>query len=98
MRKMNKVDRELVKERAFWTCMGIWEGTGIIALVYIVVCAGWDFTRNHTGWGKDDSDAPNEFSNMDVRTDALTGCQYLAASSLTPRMGADGRQICGLRK
>ena len=37
-------------------------------------------------------------SGMNVHTDALTGCQYLETrSAITPRMGADGRQICGVR-
>jgi hypothetical protein len=43
---------------------------------------------------RDDSDGPNEYSHMDVYTDHLTGCQYLSHWSLTPRMGADGKQIC----
>jgi len=43
---------------------------------------------------KDDSDGPHENSHMDVYTDYLTGCQYLYRYSLTPRMGADGKQIC----
>ena len=43
---------------------------------------------------KDDSDGPHENSHMDVFTDYLTGCQYLYRYSLTPRMGADGKQIC----
>jgi hypothetical protein len=43
---------------------------------------------------KDDSDGPHENSHMDVFTDHLTGCQYLYRNSLTPRMGADGKQIC----
>ena len=30
--------------------------------------------------------------------DAKTGCEYLSnGRSLTPRMGADGKQICGAR-
>jgi len=43
---------------------------------------------------KDDSDGPHENSHMEVYTDHLTGCQYLYRYSLTPRMGADGKQIC----
>lgn len=34
-------------------------------------------------------------SDMTVRTDPLTGCQYLTSGhGITPRMGADGKQIC----
>ena len=43
---------------------------------------------------RDDSDGPTEPSHMDVFTDHLTGCQYLYRGSLTPRLGADGKQIC----
>ena len=43
---------------------------------------------------RDDSDGPHENSHMEVFTDYLTGCQYLYHYSLTPRMGADGKQIC----
>jgi len=43
---------------------------------------------------KDDSDGLHENSHMEVYTDHLTGCQYLYRWSLTPRMGADGKQIC----
>ena len=46
---------------------------------------------------RDDSDPPNGASGMGVHTDALTGCQYLSRyrGGITPRMGADGKQICG---
>ena len=43
---------------------------------------------------KDDSDGPHENSHLEVYTDHLTGCQYLFRYSLTPRMSADGKQIC----
>lgn len=33
-------------------------------------------------------------SGMSVKTDALTGCQYLEGRSLTPRINDDGKQIC----
>lgn len=49
------------------------------------------------GCGRDDSDAPNgPRSDMYPLTDHLTGCQYLGhdSRSITPRMGADGKQIC----
>lgn len=43
----------------------------------------------------DDTDAPPVRSDMRPMIDALTGCQYLkAGSALTPRLGADGRQLC----
>lgn len=51
---------------------------------------------------RDDSDPPNGRSGMVIFKDHLTGCEYLArpamaplmAQVLTPRMGADGRQVC----
>lgn len=34
---------------------------------------------------------------VDVMVDGLTGCQYLRTgrTGITPRMGRDGKQICG---
>lgn len=43
---------------------------------------------------QDDSDGPNHNSHMEVFTDYLTGCQYLYRYSLTPRMDANGKQVC----
>lgn len=47
----------------------------------------------------DDTDnfEKKERSGMRLYTDHKTGCQYLRAglfSGLTPRLGADGKQIC----
>lgn len=45
----------------------------------------------------DDSDTPPKRSGVIPFTDALTGCQYLKTpwpSSITPRLGQDGKQIC----
>ena len=47
--------------------------------------------------GKDDTDPPGWTgfyrSGMRVLTDAQTGCQYLQAGGLTPRLDADGRHM-----
>lgn len=51
---------------------------------------------------RSDSDPPGGFSGLSVFKDHLTGCEYLARPAfvplmsqvLTPRMGADGRQLC----
>jgi hypothetical protein len=46
----------------------------------------------------DDSDPPGGRSDLSIRIDALTGCQYLSAGwrgGLTPRLDRDGHQICG---
>lgn len=37
-------------------------------------------------------------SGFVIRTDALTGCQYLDGEhGVIPRTGTDGRQICGVK-
>lgn len=45
----------------------------------------------------DDTDLPTKRSGMNLYTDHGTGCQYLATplGSLTPRLDADGKPICG---
>jgi len=48
---------------------------------------------------RDDTDPPNSRSGMGLRTDALTGCQYLTygtvyGAAITPRMDRDGKQVC----
>ena len=46
--------------------------------------------------GKDDSDSAEKRSDMSVRTDYKTGCQYLESSKgeLTPRLQKDGTHLC----
>jgi len=48
------------------------------------------------GLTKDNSDGPKERSNMIIRVDHLTGCEYFESSkgSLTPRLYPDGSQVC----
>lgn len=50
-----------------------------------------------TGCGP--SETRESSTDLYVHTDKLTGCQYLSARGsnrvLTPRMGADGKQVCG---
>lgn len=37
-------------------------------------------------------------SGLQLFTDARTGCQYVARDgALTPRMGADGKQVCNAK-
>jgi len=62
----------------------------VIAVVVVAALTGCSV--------KDSTDPPDGVSGLIPYTDALTGCQYLARSyggALTPRMGADGKQICG---
>lgn len=48
------------------------------------------------GVGKDSTDPANGRSGLELRTDAMTGCQYLESSdgALTPRLGRNGKQVC----
>lgn len=68
---------------------------GVVALTLtaVLVVSG---IRNMLGRGLDDSDKGAwERSGLTVRTDALTGRQYLETSAghLVPRLGANGMQI-----
>jgi len=46
--------------------------------------------------GKDDTDPPHDRSGLLLRTDALTGCQYVAVpfSGMSPRLDKNGKQVC----
>lgn len=59
-------------------------GAVIIAVAIALYVIGGDSTDGATR------------SNMKLHTDAMTGCQYLsvAGGGITPRLGADGKQIC----
>jgi len=70
-----------------------WAPSALAAvLVTIVIVAAMSMGRPP----RDNSDPIGGRSNMEVLTDALTGCQYLAAQrgGITPRMGADNKQVC----
>lgn len=45
----------------------------------------------------DDTDFKDRRSNLEVRTDARTGCQYLVTQrgGITPRLDQNGKHICG---
>lgn len=47
----------------------------------------------------DSTDAPGERSGLRLLTDNKTGCQYLQGglSGITPRMDANGKQVCEAR-
>lgn len=62
--------------------------TAVMFILLALLCAGCS---------RDDSDAKNGArSGMTPLTDYRTGCQYMGYgfSGITPRMGADGKQIC----
>ena len=65
---------------------------GLFALFYALASLASNYLA-----ARDDSDPPGGRSGMLIFTDHLTGCQYLSRpfySSLTPRLGADGKQVC----
>jgi hypothetical protein len=72
------------KEFVGWICG--WAVIGIVSAFLI---------GEFTDIGRDDSDTATSRSNMAVRTDALTGCQYLESSKglLSPRLRGDGEQV-----
>ena len=67
-----------------------------VILIIMVVC----FLYNLTDFGKDSTDSPNERSNMVIRTDYKTGCEYLESGSggLTPRLNVNSQQLGCLSK
>lgn len=61
----------------------------VLVMLVLEVC-GVDFTA------RDATDPPNGRSGLELLTDHGTGCQYLRRyGDLTPRLGVDGKQICG---
>lgn len=67
-------------------------------LIFVGALFALNAIYNASGYGRDDTDAPDERSGLELRTDFGTGCQYLEASSggLTPRLDADGNHMgCG---
>ncbi|EJR9165963.1 hypothetical protein N0974_004196 [Salmonella enterica] len=64
------------------------------ALAFVLVWAvSWVLFETGVTRDSTDGDSP---SNLRLYTDALTGCQYLGnGNGLTPRMDAQGYQVCG---
>ena len=86
-------DRESNVERfasiALWAC-GIAGTATIIKLAALLI--GIEPARDAT-------DSASIRSGMSLYTDYGTGCQYLGRDgALTPRLGADGKQVCGARQ
>lgn len=73
----------VIKHILLWvTCINIW--------FFIIISFG-----NHFKIGFDDTDGDTR-SNMVIRVDNLTKCQYLQGSGggLTPRLDTRGKHIC----
>ncbi|EBC6510065.1 hypothetical protein C5W00_03905 [Salmonella enterica] len=64
------------------------------ALAFVLVwVVSWVLFKTGVTRDSTDGDSP---SNLHLYTDAQTGCQYLGnGNGLTPRMDAQGYQICG---
>ena len=68
-----------------------WGATTYIAFVLLLLLIADKIWPNDF----DDSDAPPHRSGLRIKTDALTGCQYLLTiNSITPRMDKTGKQVC----
>lgn len=81
------------------TRIDFWDGFrlawGITAFVVFLI-VGNELIDNYI-WSSpfDDSDAAPKRSGLRIKTDHLTGCQYLSSVfSITPRMDNAGKQVC----
>lgn len=68
----------------------LWRSVAPYILFGILIQVAWAFLPI----GRDSTDGSGR-SNLEIRTDCLTGLQYLTSSKggLTPRIGYDGKQI-----
>nr|WP_317892407.1 DUF6440 family protein [uncultured Sphingomonas sp.] len=64
--------------------------------VVCVVLAGAALQALGYGWDDTDVRGAGVHSQMRLRTDHGTGCQYLETSGggITPRLNVDGKQVC----
>lgn len=64
-----------------------------MVLLWMLVAALMNFFTPY-----DSCDGEGHRCGLRIRTDALTGCQYLESTggSLTPRLARDGRPACGV--
>jgi hypothetical protein len=69
-------------------------GLGILWLACVSAFVGAGLSMID-GSFHDSTDAPGQHSGMVLRTDHLTGCQYLGGgSALTPRLDQTGKPMC----
>jgi hypothetical protein len=87
---MTMTDKDAAKLIRKSVSGGLWDFYGPACLLLIVVSFALGWFSLH-----DDTDPPSGRFGMEVKTDCLTGLQYLASASggLTPRLGKDGAQI-----
>jgi len=69
------------------------------AWIIVILCIG-SYAYNLTDFGKDSTDSPDGRSNMAVRTDHKTGCEYLESGGggLTPRLSVGNKHLGCLLK
>ena len=64
----------------------------------VLIALLWPYVERLTGWlpGRDDTDSERTRSNLELLTDAGTGCQYLRprGGEMTPRLNAKGEHVC----
>lgn len=65
-------------------------------LLVIVIFVLSSLIRDFADLDKDSTDSPDARSGVALRTDYMTGCQYLESSGghLTLRLDAEGNHIC----
>lgn len=86
MQKKNKL--QVYAETLFW---------GMLCFVLLVSAYGW--ARDYPNYDDTDDVANKIRSEMALRTDHGTGCQYLVvrglfSTSITPRLNRDGYPLC----
>lgn len=82
--------------RSFASGMLIEFGKWLILASIGIAAFNWVDRQTHiTSW--DSTDGPHGKSGLRIRTDHLTGCQYLVTrdGAITARMDGAGKQICG---
>lgn len=63
--------------------------------IIITIVFGLQIFFTLTPFWKDSTDPEHGRSGLVIKTDNLTGCQYLSGrQGLTPRLDTDGNQIC----
>ena len=77
---------------------GALQTLGKYVIIVIILVVLYSVAARHFRWDYNDTDnmANGHRSQVALRTDYGTGCQYLESSDgfLTPRMNSSGKQIC----
>lgn len=86
-KEVEKIGKQLTEGAI--TAIGKW------AIIALLGFTAWQWVSPPA---RDATDPPSGArSGMRLRTDSGTGCQYLEtrAGALSPRLGPDGKQVCG---